>query len=864
MVILLTISLGSGLVESSFSANAGDEFDNQISASAKNGVMPEVWPSGENAYDNMVEMTNFGYRKIDTNANENARNWIADELEGMGYEVERQSFITDECDNCQSIVVTINGTNPDSWYVVGSHHDAICYSPPPLIGVTYTGCSSSGAYDDGTGSGSLLEIARAISEWGGTPTNTWKLAWWDYEEWQGSTSSEGGGKGSLNFVENHIPEGTNVTYVNLDMFGLNWPIQTPAASRLSGCDEDYWTLYEFTSPTEDWSYYEDRGLEVTEDMQARAEWFQGELKEINENLSHPEPWVSVIDDTKGNSDHFNFIMAGHTATWLRGQHQYILEEGDSCEQTPKHAQTDSVTTINTMAGGRANVEAGLQTGIDIVATMAWWDWSNTTNISDNGTINDSSAAGGNAGIATIAISILVILVAIIAMTDITKKRNIQPFDLGDSDRFRSLWFLMFYLGFSMPFAFFGYWGRTLGMAEFGLDKYTVAAMFMVVQIPFFLRPLWAQPVDRMQNLPMGKRRTWMLYGSIGHMVLLLPLLFINISTQPWLWIGFLIIALIPRLFAEQSVAAMMAESVPQLGKANSMINLAYRGGGHFVLLLLGWWIAGGESSPFISDGVTNFAAVQYAMFAVLLIAMIGGIAITHMMREGQQLKKAKMKDPFPEGTLFTTKVLSAMQTKTAWLVLLGCLLLPMGDGFEAWFSAYLVEVQNMDGAEITRWWNIFAIINYLGLAGPWISDIFGRKRMLRIFSIGSVVAYLALGTSMLMGMSGFITLMIWIPTLVLTDWMMFTFITTWADIADPRLGATHMSVFQTAQALSATFVMVGLGGLLLAASNDAYWLLFMLAAAGPAIGWWIFSNLKLGEEEIGTDPWQPNFLTKTP
>jgi len=33
-----------------------------------------------------------------------------------------------------------------------------------------------------------------------------------------------------------------------------------------------------------------------------------------------------------------------------------------------------VTTINTMAGGRENVEAGLQTGLDIVATMVWWDW----------------------------------------------------------------------------------------------------------------------------------------------------------------------------------------------------------------------------------------------------------------------------------------------------------------------------------------------------------------------------------------------------------------------------------------------------------------------------------------------------------
>jgi hypothetical protein len=54
--------------------------------------------------------------------------------------------------------------------------------------------------------------------------------------------------------------------------------------------------------------------------------------------------------------------------------------------------------------------------------------------------------------------------------------------------------------------------------------------------------------------------------------------------------------------------------------------------------------------------------------------------------------------------------------------------------------------------------------------------------------------------------------------------------------------------------------MVGIGGLILALSNDAYWLLFMLAAAGPALGWFIFSNLKLGAEELGSDPWSPIYL----
>ena len=121
---------------------------------------PPVWPEGSNAYDNMVSMADFGYRQIDSTANINARNWIASELESMGYEVERQPFTSEVCNNCENIVVTINGTLEDDWRVVGAHHDAICYSPPPLIGQTYPGCTNTGAYDDGTGSGALLELAR--------------------------------------------------------------------------------------------------------------------------------------------------------------------------------------------------------------------------------------------------------------------------------------------------------------------------------------------------------------------------------------------------------------------------------------------------------------------------------------------------------------------------------------------------------------------------------------------------------------------------------------------------------------------------------------------------------------------------------
>jgi PAT family beta-lactamase induction signal transducer AmpG len=523
---------------------------------------PPDWPVGSSAYDNMVSMANFGYRQIDTNANFAARDWIADELEGMGYEVERQPFATEECDNCENIVVTINGTLENNWMVVGAHHDAICYSPPPVAGITYPSCTSSGAYDDGTGSGSLLELARAFSQWNETPLHTWKLGWWDYEEWQGSSSSEGGGKGSLYFVSQQIPEEVNVTYVNLDMFALNWPVPTLALSQATGCSEDYWTLYEFTSPVSDWSYYEGEGLEVTEQMQADAEWLQNTLTDINSDLSHPTEWVRVIDDTKGNSDHYNFIMAGHSATWIRGQHQNIIEEGDTCEQTPKHAQSDSVTTINNLAGGRQNVEDGLQTGLDIVATLAWWDW-NANQTEEGGGADDNKAMSvGSTRISGfifapwfIALMVGLIYVSIrqnwfkpisdqerdaaiaaagtATATTTTKGSSsgvgVNPRETGDtlveSYRLRVLTLCALYVAQGMPWGFITITFVTF-LAAKGVSAGMLAAILFWGTLPWTCKFLWGPVIDRYQIPKLGRRRPWILVAETGMIITLSTILLI--------------------------------------------------------------------------------------------------------------------------------------------------------------------------------------------------------------------------------------------------------------------------------------------------------------------------------------------------
>jgi len=346
---------------------------------------PPSMPTAAAVVDDIEALADFGYRKIDTVAHANAGDFVQLRFEDLGYEVEVQNFTTELCEDCRNYIATMEGEDPDSWIVVGGHYDAICYSQQIVIGIEYPGCTSEGAYDDATGTASVLELASLMMEWQSNlsealpgidvrPKHTWKFAVWDYEEWQGSGSPEGAGYGSETFVTT-LPEGVEIaTYINLDMYGLNWPVETQLASQLSGCDEDYFHLYLFTSPVDDWSYYEDRGVNVTDEMREQAVLLQDRLGMVlHEHLEYPTEWVVVMDDTKGNSDHYNFISRGWPATWFRGMHEFLQEEDDTCEQSPKHAPTDRVDVLYTLAGGRGGLEAGMQTGLDALALLMWGD-----------------------------------------------------------------------------------------------------------------------------------------------------------------------------------------------------------------------------------------------------------------------------------------------------------------------------------------------------------------------------------------------------------------------------------------------------------------------------------------------------------
>ena len=438
-------------------------------------------------------------------------------------------------------------------------------------------------------------------------------------------------------------------------------------------------------------------------------------------------------------------------------------------------------------------------------------------------------------------------------------------DLGKKEIFRDIWVVVFYLGLALPYAFIGYWIGTIALYDFDIAESTIVLGLMVLKVPFFLRLFWAQPVEKWTQLPLGRRRSWMLIGTILHMLLLIPLFILDIRESVWLFVGVMFIALIPRLFAEQAVAGMMSESIPKLGRFNSGINLAYRGGGHILLLLTGWWVAGGDSSPFIENGVVDYSGLQFAGVATAMVTALFGIAVTFIMKEGvairgpDSVKKRKiaktMKEAisnpeldFPESSSTLNKLLAAMRTRTAWLVLFLAFLVPLGDGFEGMFALYLKDAYNFSASQATVWYNVFIFATYLGLLGPWLSDHLGRKKVLRWSALGSIACYAGLAAMMFIGAPKLVILALWMPTLMVTDWLIFTFITTWAEVSDPRLGPTHMALYQTVQSVGATFIWYGLAAFLVIGAGVPYWVIFVLACIGPLVGYTQFHKLKLGDE----------------
>ncbi|MFA5943618.1 MAG: M28 family peptidase [Candidatus Thermoplasmatota archaeon] len=240
-----------------------------------------------------------------------AKDWLEAQFTAAGLQVTRQDFDGSsqqlgQAVPGQNILAVKPGRDPTRLLVFGAHYDSA---------VTAYGA----AYDDGSGTLLVVELARAMAayDW----QHTLVFAEWDQEE--------GGLVGSAAHVQSLIDQGFQVDLaVNFDMAGINWPakfggtVDVPVKADFGG---------------------------------GNAEQFAAAWTAVVDHLGQPaaSSAVATTEATSGPSDHGSFLAGDLPAVWVRGA---------VIGNYPMYHGADTVEGMILDVGGeRADLVAGFDT-----------------------------------------------------------------------------------------------------------------------------------------------------------------------------------------------------------------------------------------------------------------------------------------------------------------------------------------------------------------------------------------------------------------------------------------------------------------------------------------------------------------------
>ena len=112
---------------------------------------------------NVRNLAGFGTRYWNTEGNERARDWIQEQFESYGYDVQRHGFTASgrrgnmEAKDIDNVYVTkIGSESPDRMYIVSAHMDSFNSESEDQS-------FAPGANDDGSGTALVLEVARVFA-----------------------------------------------------------------------------------------------------------------------------------------------------------------------------------------------------------------------------------------------------------------------------------------------------------------------------------------------------------------------------------------------------------------------------------------------------------------------------------------------------------------------------------------------------------------------------------------------------------------------------------------------------------------------------------------------------------------------------
>ncbi len=236
-------------------------------------------------------------------AQQRASDELAAEARELGLEVQTRTFGV----GLSAVIATKPGTDRAGEVIVfGGHLDS-------MLGTV------EGAYDNGTGVRTVMELARAYAD---VPTHrTMEFHFYNGEE-QGAL-------GSTEVAADYKARGVDVSaYLGFDMTGIAWPVAGPTTDRNCLC---MW-----------------RG--------ARDEAFDELLREVNYDfLDFPEDrqLVSIEGANRRNSDEASWADEGYRTLRWAGLRR-------AADYPQYHLPLDNLATIDTTAGGREFFEQGLR------------------------------------------------------------------------------------------------------------------------------------------------------------------------------------------------------------------------------------------------------------------------------------------------------------------------------------------------------------------------------------------------------------------------------------------------------------------------------------------------------------------------
>ena len=276
---------------------------------------------------------------------DDARTDLEAELASFGLWVDGHAW-TNGLDSGVNVLAIQNGTtDPDEWVVLSAHYDTV-------VGV---GATVYGAWDDGAGVATLLELARTLSDWEFPFTVVY--AFFDGEE--------KGLLGSAAFVDDHYGSSVDlVANLNTDPPGLNWPCGDLAGAFPVKVIHEMGKVSAGTYDRYEWLYDAvEYGLDET--------GVPAGVRDYTDGI----PIATVLGfGLAGTSDHASFGAVDVANVFLGGLPVAgVPAAGTMAMSYPLHTPLDTLQAMDARcATGAGDLADGLQAILDVYAHALWW------------------------------------------------------------------------------------------------------------------------------------------------------------------------------------------------------------------------------------------------------------------------------------------------------------------------------------------------------------------------------------------------------------------------------------------------------------------------------------------------------------